>query len=45
MWLIQQGTEHPVQRYTISTLRKENYTQISIAERINKHHSVVSREL
>ena len=34
-----------VQRYIISVLQKENYSQISIAERIGKHRSVVCREL
>ena len=33
------------QRYTISVLLKENYSQILIAERIGKDRSVVSREL
>ena len=33
------------QRYTISVLLKENYPQISIAERIGKDRSVVSREI
>jgi len=30
---------------TATVARKENYPQISIAERISKHRSVVSREL
>ena len=33
------------QRYTISVLLKENYSQILIAERIGKDRSVVSREI
>jgi IS30 family transposase len=33
------------QRYTIEVLYKENYSQTAIAERIEKHKSVVSREL
>ena len=33
------------QRYIISVLLKENYSQISIAERIGKNRSVVSREI
>jgi transposase, IS30 family len=33
------------QRYTIEVLNKENYSQTAIAERINKHKSVVCREL
>jgi transposase, IS30 family len=33
------------QRYTIEVLNKENYSQVAIAERINKHKSVVCREL
>ena len=33
------------QRYTVSVLLRENYSQILIAERIGKDRSVVSREL
>jgi IS30 family transposase len=33
------------QRYTIEVLNKENYSQTAIAARINKHKSVVCREL
>lgn len=33
------------QRYTIEVLKKENYSQTAIAERIGKHKSVICREL
>ncbi len=33
------------QRYIIETLNNENYSQVEIAKRINKHKSVVCREL